>query len=73
MGSWTPQSLLFNPVGHTSFTRRETSKCAFFFLASQSKFHFQNGITCYTILSLGETFKKTIDKQKIFNILAGAK
>ena len=37
---WTPQSLLFNPVGHTSFARRETGKCAFFFLASQSKFHF---------------------------------
>ena len=39
MGSWTPQSLLF-PVGHTSFARRETGKCAFLFLASQSKFHF---------------------------------
>ena len=37
---WTPQSLLFNPVGHTSFARRETGKCAFLFLASQSKFHF---------------------------------
>ena len=37
---WTPQSLLFFPVGHTSFARRETGKCAFLFLASQSKFHF---------------------------------
>ena len=64
--------LAFFPVGHTSFARRETGKCAFLFLASQSKFHLQNGITCYTILSLGETFKKTIDRQKVFKILAGA-
>ena len=71
-GKLNSSELAFNPVGYTSFTRRETSKCAFL-LASQVGFHFQNGITCYTILSLGETFKKTIDRQKVFKILAGAK
>ena len=67
MGSWTPQSVLFNPVGHTSFTRRETSKCAFLFfsLAEHKEFCLQS-ILCYTsLLILGETFKKNIDRQKI--------
>ena len=65
--------LAFFPVGHTSFARRETGKCAFLFfsLAEQVPF-LKNGLTCYTILSLGETFKKTIDRQKVFNKLAGA-
>ena len=70
MGSWTPQSVLFNPVGHTSFTRRETSKCAFLFfsLAEHKEFCLQS-ILCYTsLLILGETFKKNIDRQKIFEI-----
>lgn len=37
---WTPQSLLFPRRAHVVCSVRETSKCAFLFLASQSKFHF---------------------------------
>ena len=46
---WTPQSFLFNPVGHTSFARRETGKCAFLFfsLAEHKEFCLQS-ILCYT-------------------------
>ena len=41
-GSLNSSELSLTPVGHTSFARRETGKCAFlFFLASQSKFHFE--------------------------------
>ena len=63
---WTPQSLLF-PVGHTSFARRETGKCAFLFsLAEGTKEFCLQSILCYTsLLILGETFKKTIDRQKV--------
>ena len=43
---WTPQSFLFNPVGHTSFARRETGKCAFLFLASQSTRNFACKVYC---------------------------
>ena len=60
----------FNPVGHTSFARYEkrVSVHSFFSLAEHKEFCLQS-ILCYTsLLILGETFKKIIDKRKGFKI-----
>ena len=59
---WTPQSFLFNPVGHTSFARRETGKCAFLFLASQSTRNFACKVYC-AILSIFFSEKSLTSKR----------
>ena len=70
MGSWTPQSVLFNPVEGTRRLLAEKRVSVHSFLASQSTKEFcLQSILCYTsLLILGETFKKNIDRQKIFEI-----